>query len=385
MSLTPTSTQNSIKEHKRYLQDSRRLRQYGAALSKIISPGAVVVDLGAGTGILGLLALQCGAAKVYALDSTGMLEVCRAVAGANGFGDRVIPLRGQSRDLELPERADVVVCDQLAPMGFEAGLIECLVDAKQRLLKPGGHLMPRAVRFYLAQVTSPRLYASVSCWETSVGSLALSGVRSWAANSLYWEDVRPDELPLPPQLAGCVTLAEAVPATLELAAAWTAGMSGVMHGLGGWFEAALTEDVAVTNGPLAKEPIDREQTFLPLESPLDFSAGDRLSAQVRIVHEQRLAFWQIACDRVDGTREVRRQSTLQGMFLGKEDLGKMRPDFQPKLTAKGAALKSVLELCDGGHALREIEAEVLRRHPEAFRSKDHAAVFVAEALSHLSR
>jgi hypothetical protein len=74
-------------------------------------------------------------------------------------------------------------------------------------------------------------------------------------------------------------------------------------------------------------------------------------------------------------------STFQGMLLSKEDLQKTRPDFVPKLNARGEARRSVLELCDGRKPLEEVEREVCRRHPKLFRSSAEAAKFVAEVIT----
>ena len=69
-----------IDEHRTYLSDHARLAAYTAAIYEAVRPGDVVLDLGCGTGILGLLACRAGAARVYAIDSTGMIEVARRLA-----------------------------------------------------------------------------------------------------------------------------------------------------------------------------------------------------------------------------------------------------------------------------------------------------------------
>ena len=51
-----------LDEHREYLSDRNRLDVYARAIAELVKPGAVVVDLGAGTGIMGLLACRAGAA-----------------------------------------------------------------------------------------------------------------------------------------------------------------------------------------------------------------------------------------------------------------------------------------------------------------------------------
>ena len=57
-----------VDEHREYLSDLNRLDAYRRAIEERVRPGFVVVDLGAGSGIMGLLACRAGARRVYAID-----------------------------------------------------------------------------------------------------------------------------------------------------------------------------------------------------------------------------------------------------------------------------------------------------------------------------
>ena len=75
--------------HKSMLRDEVRNRCYRAALSRLLTPDSVVLDLGAGTGILGLMAASLGAARVYQVEPATPLEVSMELAEANGLGDKI--------------------------------------------------------------------------------------------------------------------------------------------------------------------------------------------------------------------------------------------------------------------------------------------------------
>src|SRR4051812_29416099 len=129
-----------VDEHRHYLADRSRVGAFVEALRATVRPGDVVLDLASGTGILGLLACQYGASRVYAIESEPIAGLAREIARDNGFADRIIPIQALSTRASLPEPVDVIVTDLAGRFGFEAGLVEVIGDARRRFLKPGGRL-----------------------------------------------------------------------------------------------------------------------------------------------------------------------------------------------------------------------------------------------------
>ena len=58
---------NFVEWHVILLNDRARVGAYQRAIDSIVKPGDVVLDVGAGTGVMGLLACRAGAARVYAI------------------------------------------------------------------------------------------------------------------------------------------------------------------------------------------------------------------------------------------------------------------------------------------------------------------------------
>src|SRR3569833_4448476 len=67
------------------MTDRHRMVPLEAAIRRVVKLGHAVADLGAGTGVLTFLALKAGAAHVYAIERSPMIEVARRVARASGF------------------------------------------------------------------------------------------------------------------------------------------------------------------------------------------------------------------------------------------------------------------------------------------------------------
>lgn len=252
-----------VDEHRQYLSDDVRIAAFRQAIQEVVKPGDTVVDLGAGTGILGLLACRAGAARVYAIESGGMIEVARSLARANGFQDRVTFIPGHSLHVELPEKVDVVVADQIGRFGFEAGVVEFFADARRRFLKPGGTLIPARIEMVVAPVEHAERWAEVEFWHGNATGFDLRTVREWAINTGYPVTYHLEHLLGAPVVGAVLDLTTDTGGAVTLHADVTIHRAGILHGIGGWFAAQLSPHSWMTNGPLSDQRIHRQNVFFP--------------------------------------------------------------------------------------------------------------------------
>src|SRR5579863_3037280 len=154
--------------------DKLRMDAYSVAIQRSVRPGDVVVDLGCGPGIFALLACKAGARKVYAIDMNGVVDFGRHLAAANGFSDRILFLRGDSRSIHLPERANVIVADVRGVLPLYSYAIDTLQDARDRFLADGGHMLPSRDTLVAAIVENPERYCQIADSWSSIPGLDLS-------------------------------------------------------------------------------------------------------------------------------------------------------------------------------------------------------------------
>ena len=69
------------------------------ATSLYVSFSQVVLDVGAGSGILSFFAIQAGARKVYAVDASEMATHCQKLVNSNGLADRITVIRGKIEEV----------------------------------------------------------------------------------------------------------------------------------------------------------------------------------------------------------------------------------------------------------------------------------------------
>jgi protein arginine N-methyltransferase 1 len=359
-----------------------RLNAFERALKEVVRPGDVVVDLGAGTGILGLLACRAGAARVYSLEDTSLIGVTREMARVNHCQDRISFLKEHSLATVLPERADVVVGDQIGRFGFEAGVFEYFADARHRFLKPGGLTVPSRIELIAAPVEIDEMWSSVDFWHTVPMGFEVSPGWKIARNTGYPVKYEPSNLLGPPAALASLDPGMKPPTPVRARVEMTVERQGTLHGVGGWFSAQLSPSAVMSNSPVSPERINRSNVFFPVERPVMVVPGDRVNLTMEIgIHDVMIRWEATICDAGGDIKASSCHSTFEGMLVCKEDLVRTRPDFAPTLTLRGQARLTVLSLCDGNHRLDDVEQEVYRRHPDLFQSRGQASQFVAEVVT----
>ncbi|XP_071393451.1 protein arginine N-methyltransferase 9 isoform X1 [Centroberyx affinis] len=124
------------------LNDRGRNQKYQQAIQKAVQRGCnTVLDIGTGTGILGMCAKKAGAAEVYACElSKTMYELACEVVTANGMNGSINILHMKSLEMEVPKdiphRVSLVVTETVDAGLFGEGIIESLIHAWHHLLLP---------------------------------------------------------------------------------------------------------------------------------------------------------------------------------------------------------------------------------------------------------
>lgn len=252
--------------HRTLLDDRVRTNAFRRALARAVRPGDVVVDLGTGTGILALEARRLGARRVYGIERGPIVRVARAVAQENGV-DGITFLEGHSRDVVVPEPADVIVSECLGAFAIGGTMLQAFTELRERCLKPRGRAVPEAVSLFLAPVESRADHAYVAAWERP-----RHGYRWGAAAKLAWNNVystlleRESLLCRPPPIAR-IDLGTRFDGRVAGAVEVTPSRAGTVHGLGGWFEVDLGEGARLSTAPGKPATVWRH-AFFPLARPV---------------------------------------------------------------------------------------------------------------------
>ncbi|MGE0877298.1 MAG: 50S ribosomal protein L11 methyltransferase [Acidimicrobiia bacterium] len=346
----------ALSEHRTYLADTTRLECYDRAIRREVRPGDVVLDLGAGTGILGLMAARAGAARVYAVEAGPIIAGARDIARANGYGDSIRHVRGYSTELTLPEPVDVVVGDQIGGFGYDAGVFAAYADAARRLAKPEARFVPGTLSLLVAIAELPAQHAAAEWWSSRPAGFDMSTLRTHESNMPRGVHVSAGHL-----LSAVIPVVErpsSDDSPIHVETTVIATRSGTVHGLVGMFSAKLADGAAMSNIPGDASCIDRWQLYFPFDNPVAIAAGDPVAVKMRINPVSYLATWEIA---VAGTTQ--RQSTFAGRFVWADDVQELRRSTIPSVSERGSARRTIASLADGRHTTGSIVEITAQAHP----------------------
>ena len=370
-------------EHAGYFRDARKLAAYQQALDNVVRPGDVVVDLGAGTGLLGLMAARAGAARVYMVEWGSILGAAQEIAARNGLADRMIPVHGSSMDVELPELADVVICDQIGGFVYDAGVLEYFHDARRRLLKPGGILVPGAFTLHLAPVSAPEPRADVDIWASNAAGFDTTAMHQLAINTEWRIEgarARPAATP-----AAIATMDASSLDSVTTSVTFTVSEPATVDGLLGWFDAELAPGVHLTNAPDAPDRMQRWCNFYPVERPLEVVPGDTLTATVDLRPRSQHITWSVEWTRDGSSLGRSRHSTLLGKFIAPDELARVHDAAALEMTPQGEAVSAALASVDGRTSMQDIVDSVLKEHPDAFFDSGRAQSMLERSLAKWTR
>lgn len=264
------------------LGDVIRNETFHKALRAVIVPGkTIVADIGSGTGFLSFLAENMGAKECFLYEvSPGLLTLSKRIAKDNDIR-RCTFVAQHSTTVKNPPKADVVISETLGNHALEENIIETMNDAR-RFLKPGGVMIPRSLKQFVAPVKSSSLYDALNVWDHVSGDLDFSAAKEVCMNNMYVKEIVPDDL-LPHEPAvqwDAVDFTQKNISIREKTVEWKMKKDVELFGFALWWEATLIEGITLTTSPF-KSLTHWKQIYLPLLDPLPIRAGHSIRLNLR--------------------------------------------------------------------------------------------------------
>jgi hypothetical protein len=376
----------SLSDYLKMVADERRVAAYASALRATVRPGDRVLEVGTGVGFFAVVAARAGAGHVDAVDLNPAIHLGPGVAALNGCEDCITFHNSAVADVALPAPADVLLIDVRGPTPFGSRSLETLIDARDRLLRPGGAIIARADRVMVAPASAPESFR-----QEVLRSRMREGVRLDPVERIVFDTpipcrMVPGDLAAPGQCWIALDYATVTSSDASGSALWTFDRAASIDGLAVWFEADLGRGISFTTGPGGTVSTYR-QVFLPFRSTVAADRGDRfrVALSTRQVRGTYVWSWRAWRRSDDATAEslVIDQNSLAALVLHPRALAQTAEDVVCSLGPRGAALRTLLCGFDGRHTIGALADRLCAESPQLFRDRRAARDFIADWIGRL--
>jgi len=251
-----------LSHHEEMLSDTVRVGAYYQAIHRCVEPGDVVLDLGSGTGLLAFMAARAGAAKVYAVEHSDVIELAREIGRRNGITN-VEFVQANSREFTPPEPIDVLLHEQMGDELFNENMLDNVLDLRNRVLVPGGRILPARFRLFMEPVTvrpemRVRRFRNIALPDgidlSEVGTSGLMEGYSTERFEQFW--ARPGSVqavigePSPVLEFDLATLESSTALAQQHLVERVSTVDAIVDGVCVWFEATFDDGTVLSTSPL---------------------------------------------------------------------------------------------------------------------------------------
>jgi len=269
--------------HVPMMNEPERNKAFYDGLQSLVTPEKIVFEIGTGSGLLAMMAAKLGAKKVFTCEAVGLIaDTARKIVKRNNYQDQITVLAKPSQAIELekdlPGKADILVHELFSSELLGEHVLPAIEDAKKRLLKPDGEILPSSASIMIALVTGDdlgkNLYVGESCGFDLRDFNAIHPKR----RPLYREDLAPvlmsDDVEAF-QFDFCrksTFPAERKVIEIEV----TKG--GLCYGVIQWIRLELGEGIRFENHPSRRRQVSNWQhTIYGFDEPVRFNEGSVVS------------------------------------------------------------------------------------------------------------
>lgn len=295
-----------LSQQQNMMQDYVRTSTYQRAIHSNSSDfrDKVVLDVGAGSGILSFFALQAGARKVYAVEASSMAKHAQLLVQSNNLSGRIEVIAGKIEEIELPEPVDIIISEPMGYMLFNERMLETYLHAKKWLRSPEvGKMFPSRGDLHVAPFTDAQLYieqtSKANFWfSKDFHGVDLRALHSAATNEYFKQpivdtfDIRICMAKTVRHIIDFQKAHETDLHCISIPLEFIANQTGHIHGLAFWFDVAFigsAQTVWLSTAP--SQPLTHwYQVRCLLSTPLFVNKGQQINGSCVLRANKRQSY-----------------------------------------------------------------------------------------------
>ncbi|KAI6033218.1 S-adenosyl-L-methionine-dependent methyltransferase [Pisolithus orientalis] len=273
--------------HEEMLKDTVRTGSYRAAIvnNGHLFKGKTVLDVGCGTGILSMFAAKAGASHVVGVDMSNIIDQAQKIIEANGFRDTITLVKGKLEDVELPiKQFDIIISEWMGYFLLYESMLDTVLDARDKYLKPGGLIFPDNARLFLAAIEDQDYKEEkINFWDNVYG-FDFSCIKDIAVREPLVDTVELKAVVTDPFMIKHINLLTVKKEDLTFAAPFTltATRNDYIHAFLAWFDISFDcthRKVQFSTGPHAQYT-HWKQTVFYTPSTVTINEGQKLHGKL---------------------------------------------------------------------------------------------------------
>ncbi|KAI6040234.1 S-adenosyl-L-methionine-dependent methyltransferase [Pisolithus marmoratus] len=273
--------------HEEMLKDTVRTGSYRAAIvnNGHLFKGKTVLDVGCGTGILSMFAAKAGASQVVGVDMSNIIDQAQKIIEANGFKDTITLVKGKLEDVELPiNQFDIIISEWMGYFLLYESMLDTVLDARDKYLKPGGLIFPDNAKLYLAAIEDQDYKEEkINFWDNVYG-FDYSCIKGIALREPLVDTVELKAVVTDPCMIKHINLLTAKKEDLSFAAPFTltATRNDYIHAFLAWFDISFDcthKKIQFSTGPHAQYT-HWKQTVFYTPSTITINEGRKMHGRL---------------------------------------------------------------------------------------------------------
>lgn len=131
----------------------------------------IVLDIGAGTGILSIFAARSGAKHVYAIENAEIALFAEEIIRKNKLSDKITVIKGKMEEIQLPvDKVDIIISEWMGYFLLYESMLDSILWARDKYLVDNGKMLPDRAQIYLAAIEDEQYKNSkIGFWKNVYG------------------------------------------------------------------------------------------------------------------------------------------------------------------------------------------------------------------------
>lgn len=275
--------------HEEMLKDVVRTKTYQNAIyqNAFIFKNKVVLDVGAGTGILSLFCAKAGAKHVYAVECSLMADMAKEIVQTNGLSNVITVLKGKIEDIELPiDRVDVIISEWMGYFLLFENMLNTVLYARDKWLIDDGIILPDKASLYLTAIEDAEYKEDKIEFWNSVYGFDMSCIKKQAMAEPLVDVVDQNQIVTNCLLLKTMDISKMTAGDMSFTVPFklVAERNDFIHALVAYFDVTFTKChklMGFSTGPRSKAT-HWKQTVLYLEDALTICEGEVLSGSMSV-------------------------------------------------------------------------------------------------------